>query len=744
MSSAYYELYLKGVLDLVGTMVVKSEVSAAAINDWLKANLYTVDEDHPTTWKYYLHLAGKYHHTDIQMTIKSLDTQEEIPFTVATMAEHRNTRREYTYRSRYYNELVGRFPEQEELILGILNPVDINQAIAAKDHTILYYDKTLVETNEIALIPQLQNWITAFYTRWNVPDYALVESLYPAAQTAILFGLMPKQIINLRLAACKTDNAHSFHIRQYLTSFGRLDPYVDYLNTKQRLFFYRNIRNINLNAGKTETFELLTERVLTDRRFPLAEYSIRHNSENQIEDLYPTVELRRTSINGLSSALGANVKTVDEVLELEGGLARANEETRLEAATVIPQLMKNSLSSKLQTKVLESNVLDSTDSEAFTLTDVIFNQWLFFGSTGRYNTVFNVTNPNTGEDLFLSTKEMFILWLYVYNKARDTRLDIIPNIVAKRVLRTPLPTVAELRGIVEKRYVPDEFIFAAVAAQPVVTSYISVDAFKEVCTSIHRASLTLRDLATYQPHYLTRGQVEQMTDRFYMDYEVNLGDESPYDEWLTARSLNLELLSPSELDILATTVYATATGQSIVTTKSLQDIHRAHVRLMGQLSSYSIQFIQQINTSSLKVEDWTYIRPGDRDSLAKEYIRVKLKPNGVVDLTARAKPGRFTTEAKLDLFKGELVPKAYAYRDVRLETVLHSAGAVGIKRRLPVIGTTILDPEVVDLSTVTPNEVPLAYTPITPITIQSMFETMVTDEYRPLTQWERNILLTRT
>jgi hypothetical protein len=744
MSSAYYELYLKGVLDLVSTMVVKSEVSAWTINNWLKARLFTVDESAPKTWKYYLNLAGKYHHTDTPMTVTSLDTLEEIPFTTESLLIHRSTRREYTYRSRYYSELVKRYPDQVELILGILNPIDLDTVVNAKDHTILYYDKTLVEDGEIDLIPRLQDWINSIYVRWDVPDYSYTESLYTASQMALMFALMPKQIINIRLDNCKTDRAHSFHIRQYLTSFGRLDPYVDYLNRKQRLFFYRNIRYLNLNSGKAETFDLLTQKVMTDRFFPLAEYTIRHNNETQAEDLYPVVEMRRSSINGLDSALGADVKTVADVLDMQQALARANTETQPQSEVQIPQQMKNSLSSQLETKVLESNVLDKADAEPFTLTDVVFNHWIYLSANNKYTTIFTVTSPNTGEDMYLSAKEMFILWLYVYNKARGVRLDIVPNIIAKRVKRNTLPTFSELRWITEKKYVSDAYIRAALDNQPVIKSYISVDAFKEACTSIHRASMAHRDLTVYNTHMTARGQLEQMTDRFYMDRMVNLADEQPYDAWLKAQSLDLDVISDIDLDILATTIYSAATGQDLTVIKSLQDIHSAHVRLMGQLSSYSVQFIQQINTSALKVEDWSYLRMGDHDSLVFDHTRVKLYLDNIQKFDVTGKPAYFKTFPRVDSYNDTLYTSDYVYNDITLQTDLLGGGNAYYQQKLTVIDNHILEVEPFDLSTVEPNETLVGYEGVETVALEDIFSATSTDLYSPLSPLEKNIMLTRT
>lgn len=181
MSSAYYRIFVSQVMTLAKTMVVKSEVAAETINRELQSFGQVLSSD-PRTWKYYMNLAGLYHPTDTVMTVTSMDTLEEIEFTRDNLQVYRATAKAYTFGSRYYRDLVARYPDQETLILGILNPVDLDKAIAAKDGDILYYDTALVESQESNLIPKLQRWIHAFMSRWTVPGYDITDEYYPAGQ----------------------------------------------------------------------------------------------------------------------------------------------------------------------------------------------------------------------------------------------------------------------------------------------------------------------------------------------------------------------------------------------------------------------------------------------------------------------------------------------------------------------------------------------------------------------------------
>ena len=651
MSNTYYELYLNDVFTLAKTIVVKSNATAEAINanlQLLQPNLY-IDKQNLSTWKYYMNLAGEYHSTDTMMYVTSMDTLEEIEFTKENLEIHRATAREYGFGTRYYNALVSKYPNQEMLILGILNPVAKSKSITAKDHQILFYEPSLVEDNEFSLISKLQDWIDAFFVRWYVQGYEC-DDLFAAAALGVLFIHMPAAILNIRLAACKTNEAHSYHIRQYLASNGRLDVYMDYLTKRQALFLYRNIRYLHRNAGKQETFKLLTQRILTERGIPLAEYTIRHNLAELPEKILPKIELLNRSINFDYVGDAIDTASVNEILIKEISEARDNLATLDEAETEITSRMQNSLYSSLPTKVLESAVTDLTDSAPYTLADILLNHWIYFSTTNRYPTVLSITNPVSGEKIQLTAKDAFIVFLYAYNKARGTELAVIPRIEATRVRRPQLPTLNELKAVLNTKYVSETIIKHSLKNQPAIGQYISVEAFRAVCEDIHEAMLLHRDLHAYREHSRTRGEVEAMIDCFYTDIECDIGAGQNYEAWFEERGLTIPEMGDLDLDLLASEILKIATGANLNTKKSLRELQEALLKLQAQLSSYSIQYLRTINSSSFRIIDWPAIRIGDEktNAMAREWIDVA--PVYIQDVDVK---GKDKAKIKLDVFGTE-------------------------------------------------------------------------------------------
>lgn len=636
MSNAYYDLYLRKVFDLAKTLVVKNAASASAINLTLTQNGQRVEKSDPTTWKYYQNIAGIYHATDTAMTVVSMDTLQEINFTKEALRIHRATAREYTYGSRYYNELLRRYPDQESLILGIINPVEISRAISAADGTILQYDKNLVEENEVNLIKKLEDWIKGFNVRWNVVDYSIVDDLYMAGFLGVMFSYIPSVILNLRLAACKTNEAHSFHIREYLTSNGKLEGYIDLLTKKQDLFLYRNLRYIHRNAGRASTFELLVKKILTDRGIPLAAYEMRHNLAQQPEDLYATIDLMQVPLNKNQTLGTSKTRSVNEILIKETDSAKGNEEIRLESIVKITEAMQNSKYDRLQTKVLESDLVDLSDSAPFSFSDTLLNQWMWMSCNARYPTILGVSHPVTGARIAISAKDAFALFIWSYNKARGLDLELVPAISANRVKRVPMPTKEELKGIVESKYVSDAVIDFAMDNQPAIGQCISTESFFNLCVEIHAAMLSHRNLYALVEHQEARGQTEAMVGRFYHDPVCVLQPTgTTYAQFLSTRGLDFDTLTSLECDLLAIDLLKTATGVALNNTKSLRELQSAMMKIMEQLSSYSIQFLKTINTSAFKVVDWAAIRVGDDRVTSSDLIYVESDNIYVQDVSSK-------------------------------------------------------------------------------------------------------------
>mgnify|MGYP000216892681 CR=1 FL=1 len=617
MENNYYQIYVDSVTQLASSMVIKSTDTANLINAGIRI-VYgdaAVDLNDPTTWKYYLNMVGEYHPTDTPMQVVSVDTLQTIDFTRENLQFHRGTAKAYAYGSTYYKELVNKYPNQEQLILGILYPaVDLDTCINATEGTILSYPPQLVEEWEYSLIPNVQKWIYAYLMRWYNQQYTITDELYTMTVLAIMYMNLIPAIITARMEMTKTNEAHSYHVRQYLASNGMLDNYITYLTRKQALFLYRNIAYIYRNSGKTATFNWLMEHIMTERGLPLARFEMRHDLTNQPANLKPELSFEKIPLNTQYNYDQINQYTLTQVFDKEDPLARDNVKYRDDEQAQAQQEMQYSKSNRLNTKLLESTIIDYSGSEHYTLADTLLYHWIWLSSNNKYRAYVQVTSPATNETLSLTAQEAFTFYAYASCAIIGNTLETVPAVIAKRVIRTPRPTVDDLMTAADVRVVPRSFAEQMLAMLPVPQTMISVESFYQYCTTLWRASLDQYYIVCQETAMDAYGQKYGVINRCWADVGVQTGDHAGqfYADWFTQRNIAIADYTKADLATIANDLLASATGVDSAAAITLKDIQAAMVRLMGELSSYSVQYVAHINdgpvvdanTGTIRYDDW--------------------------------------------------------------------------------------------------------------------------------------------
>jgi hypothetical protein len=618
MQNNRYNIYINSILQLARQLVIKSVDSADLQNKYitLTRGASAVDTTAPETWKYYMNLAGEYHFTDEAMYVVSSDTLETILFSVDNLKLHRATARDHAIGTRKYRELVSKYPKQETLIRGILTPVDKVTAIAADDGTILYWPSDLVESNEYSLISKIENWIAAYKLQYENTQYSVSENLYATTSHALMYMSLIPAIINFRLEACKTNEAHSYHVREYLASHDGLDKYLPALSLRQAHFLYRNIPYIQRNAGKQEIFDLLVENFLTARNIPLDEYVAKHVSTDMPNSLLPDVVFRRVPLNYTPSHLNDITFDIDAMFYKEADLARDNSlylQDYLEAAR---HSFSISLADTVDTKLLGSDVVDYSGSERYLLADLLLSHWLYFSHIGLYGAVISSTNAATGEGYLLRADEAFLFMWYLFHKSHGITLEYIPDILAERVVRDSVVSIDEMLSVVEDRW-RDHLRPVLVTAQsllPVLSRSISVDAFYNqvslICSAMNKQQL----LVANEQHTEVRAQITNAINRLYMDRICSPATPTElYDTWLSSRNIYLSTLTKDQFAQMYEEILKNGTGLNGKNGITVRDIQKAMLNLVAALSSYSIQFTSSCNTSAVIATGDAAVRLGDVD-----------------------------------------------------------------------------------------------------------------------------------
>jgi hypothetical protein len=599
----------------------------------------------PATWKYYLNISGEYHPTDIRMSVISLDTLEEVSFDKTTLADHTNTKDAYRFGTRYYYSLVSKYPNQEQLILGILYPADLNKAVTADEGSILAYPAELIEPQEISLLYDLELFIKNYLVRWNVQAFGISDSLYNTSYHALLYlNLLPK-LLNLRLQRCKTYEVHTFHIRQYLASNNGLDRFLPYMTLKQALYLYRNINYIERNAGSVEQFKELVQKVLTDRHIPLSEYSVRHLNKFDAA-YYPEVTSRKKPVNDQYNIPEKDYIDLELLYTKEEKLATGNIDYYLNKKINDTYRFKNSTSSVVQTKDLESNMIDYTDAVPDPLEKVLIREWISLANANKYNVYITFRDPKTGVATSLYALDAFIYMYYISLKASGIDVVEMPKYFNAKSRKIIKPTVTEMLTVTDSQFKDLKDIAADILSrQPNKTSCVSTTVFNKYAYKIYEESLGHWFITSKTEDLYKRANVANMILQLYEDQIVTFNTEhETMSSWLSANNLpeyNYDIVQAQEL---IKNIYTGSTGFLIDDTKVLKNIQRAMVSILTELSSYSIQIIKEINKSKIKPLNWAAIRVGNIKTRMSDTRQVR---NNIYVLTHRGR-SKYSTKIRTD------------------------------------------------------------------------------------------------
>lgn len=716
MSTILYQYYRSDVIAMACTTIVKHSEVADAMNEDVVLRLLPrtpankPNPNAPETWKYYKNLAGEYHALDRQdilainqslgyaapsvgdgyvldemvIFIAGDNGPKLANFNLTTIGGDITLANEYRYGSLYYKDLVRRYPEHEHLIVSILNPVLPAISLAADDGDILYCggyfrqtlsdslgtrtaflkrdmegysDSGLIEDNEATLLGSLQEWFTGMVARWHNRDYCKTDDLYFPTFLGMLYTLLPAQIMNIRLANCHTNAVHSYHVREFLESHGHLAKYIPALPLEQTLFLYRNVRWIEANVGKQETFNLLVDRLATPCGVPLSGYRLRHSLTDMPQQLFPVTMATQEVINFRQLSNQKDIISVEDLLRKEIGAARNNPSSATEIAEVADGVRLKAISSPSDdypTKIIESVMIDLSERKVYRLSEVLLNHWLFCAARGTYTGTVFYTNPLTGVRQHITPKNAAILFFYALNKSFGQTLDEVPTVRVRLIPRsadfvpsaafTVKPDLARLRHVTNATYVSDEELLELFGDHVETYTFTNTKDFYDEAkliyaqlmdryyTSVGRDSKErqTRLSITGAEDHMGRAQLERAMGEFYWwDVPCEFMADVPYSTWFALTGIDVseyDALSDAESRVmylqLALELVKQATGDRKDKNKTLRELQRAVLQIMRQFSSYAVQYVYDIQDIPVAMLDPKPIRYRVRRITAKASLRI--------------------------------------------------------------------------------------------------------------------------
>lgn len=669
MSRTHYQIYKEQTFVLARTLIVKHEEIASSMNDELYYRGYDTDSN-PYNWRYYLNLNGEYHQADkdelyskygaeyIMVKVPSVLGYREVPFTKEILHGNNSDQtllNEYYIGSKLFNELVSQYPDFETLIIGILNPIDIDVAINAFNGEILYlagrykrvdgddswYDTApyggntiLIEEQEDNIIFELQRYINIFLRQWHNPEYAIGNDLYVVTMLGILYSNIPNVILNIRLGNCKTPRAHTFHIKQYLESFGQIGRYVDFIPIQTSLWLYRNVHYLEANTGKMRTFDMLMENTLTPNRVPMAAYTARHELSNMSDkDPLPTGMFYKEKLNDVQVlGISDDDRTVMDILKNQRDLARDNDKDLFIKEEHIQTAVDWMGDDRINTKVLESEMAEIGDPYPFTLESILFNLWGYSAVKGYYTGGVFANNPISGDRLSFTALDAYILVQYCLNKAvADVELVNIPAVKFYNIPRTInegdkpsdpdyhlKPSVDKMMGWCVKEVTRRHKVVELSGSHvPNFYSKDSLELFNNA-SDIYHERIRQYHLYCDIENLEERGDLELLAKRLqWMGFSESLSKLS-YKEWFKTVGFNPDDYTTDDLLTLGLEIVSSATGISAQpSTSNTKWLQKSLMAILRHFLSYSVHIIEKHSDSvmahlegqTLRFSDikWRYI-----------------------------------------------------------------------------------------------------------------------------------------
>lgn len=400
-----YKDFIRKIILFSKSINFKIDILADMINTNLVNSGYDVDIYDKTTWRYYLNISGEKHISNQTVTIKLIETGEEVELTKTLFDTYKYTKQELIKYESYYEELVNKYPKEIDYIKGCLHPVDINFAIEAEEGTVLSYNEYFLEANETNIISQMEEYLVKLLYRWKVDNYAKHEDLYVPTLLGMIYNNFPSFIMNLRLKNINTPYVHSYLMKEYFNSNG-IGLQVNYLNNVSKFWLYRNLDYIKHNIGKSKTLQMIIDNVFTPNSIGIARLEVKEYMKLKVSNYNEQVNERKLIISpdALNHYYDAtdSVMTISEILESElvevdplEGLTDeylSNFEHELNNVNNTLEIMKQNNET---TKLLYITPKKLYDFFGNKMESLVFN-WLYMLKNDIYYTVVDYNDPNIG------------------------------------------------------------------------------------------------------------------------------------------------------------------------------------------------------------------------------------------------------------------------------------------------------------------------------------------------------------
>ena len=609
--------YNNQAIKLAKSLNIKLVDAALAINKGL-VNQYTNIEisTDKKTWKYFLNLSGQRHYinpdevdetkkistnVDVLITITELGTKQVL--TKELLEKYPYTKNELLKQDELYENLLKEYPDEILYIHGCLFPCDIETSIAAKEGTILSYNTSLVETNETYLIPELQNFIQNFLTRYHIKEYTIIEDLYLSSMLATLYASLPTKINNLRLEKIFTNEVHSFHLEHFFRSHLDIWDELSVVNKKTKYWLYRNLPYLIRNLGKKATFQTIIDKILTPNDVGIGEYTLTRNNislnttAKLLEPSYNATELNlySTPLNSYYTAEGN--KDIGTVIskQLDEQLLAVEKEEDSYIVKTTKEKIKASQVDNQRTKIIEISTNEYYKKYGIDLFKFIFDYWVYCVKNDLLQLTIEFTDPNTNQPHMLNAKQGLLL-LVKYLLALFNHLDLkLSTLNYDTVFEKNNSAIDQFQNVMFKDGYTQAFFTELKENFPNISNVInSVENFQITVNDAINYSTYLWIIDANSENSIVSANMKAMLNLITQKGSYNISNSGEtIDELLDQEQCNINILGGYNISTSITSLILAFTGLKLNEYELIKNITDNYKSLLQKLTAYTTQIITQ-------------------------------------------------------------------------------------------------------------------------------------------------------
>lgn len=610
------EEYNNQVIKLAKSLTIKLLDVALAINKGLTKQYDNIEiSSDMKTWKYFQNISGQRHYlnpeepdetkkvsTNADVLITIIELGQKQLLTKELLEKHPYTRNELLKQEDFYDNLLNTYPNEVLYIHGCMYPCNIEKAIEAKEGTILAYNENFIETNEKYLIPELQTSVQNFLSRWHIKEYTIIEELYLSSMLANLYAMLPLKINNLRLEKIFTNEVHSFHLEHFFRSHLNIWDELQVVSNETKYWLYKNLPYIIKHLGKTSTFQILLNKILTPNdvgvgiyNFNISNTALNKNSATN-KPSYSKGELSLYSEPLNNYYINSGYKDLNSILskELSDKLEISSEQDGFIIDRAIEKI-KDSQKDNQRTKLIEISTYEYYKKYGVDLFKIIIDYWAYGIKTNTLQFNVEYVDPNTNQPILISTEQGLLL-LIKFILASFNSLDLkLSEIYYDLVFYPDNSCIDQVSSAIFKDGYTPMFFKELKENYPTLSKIITSNLeMNDMLTSVINYSSYLWIIDSNAENSIVSANMKTLINLITDKGSLILSTQNEtIDQILDREQCNIELKDGYNINSSIRQLIQTFTGLEINEYNIIKNISDSYKTLVQKLTAYTTQVITQ-------------------------------------------------------------------------------------------------------------------------------------------------------